>query len=102
MKYSVLITTSGVGERLGNLTKYTNKALIKIGDKPAISHIIEAYSKGTRFVITLGYFAEQVQDFLSLAYPHHNIKYVNVNPFVGPGSRGRDGRVLRSGSTQLL
>jgi len=86
MKYTVLITTSGVGERLGDLTKYTNKALVKIGSKPAISHIIEAYPKDSLFVVTLGYFAEQVQDFLSLAYPRHNIKFVNVNPFVGPGS----------------
>ncbi|OGG72657.1 hypothetical protein A3A38_00260 [Candidatus Kaiserbacteria bacterium RIFCSPLOWO2_01_FULL_53_17] len=86
MNNTVLITTSGVGERLGDLTKYTNKALVRIGTKPAISHIIESYPTGTRFVVTLGYFGEQVRDFLSLAYPKLNIKYVNVNPFVGPGS----------------
>lgn len=83
---TVLITTSGVGERLGELTKYTNKALVRIGNKPVISHIIEAYPKGTRFVVTLGYFGDQVKDFLSLAYPKVDITYVQVNPFVGPGS----------------
>lgn len=86
MNNTVLITTSGVGERLGELTKYTNKALVRIGTKPAISHIIESYPSGTRFVVTLGYFGDQVRDFLALAYPDLNIKYVNVNPFVGPGS----------------
>ena len=38
----ILITTSGIGSRLGKLTKYTNKALIKIGDKLAIDYIIKS------------------------------------------------------------
>ena len=41
----VIITTSGVGQRLGDLTKYTSKALIRIGKKPAISYIIESYQE---------------------------------------------------------
>ncbi len=86
MKTTVLITTSGVGAPLGELTKYTNKALIKIGNKPAISHIFDLYPKNTRFVVTLGYFAEQVKDFIALAHADLDIKYVHVNPFVGPGS----------------
>jgi len=47
MDYKVLITTSGIGSRLGDLTDYTNKALIRIGDKAAISHIIEMYPTDT-------------------------------------------------------
>ena len=39
--YKVLITTSGVGSRLGDLTNYTNKCLIRVGKKPAISYIVE-------------------------------------------------------------
>ena len=42
-EYKVLLTTSGLGSRLGNLTKFTNKSLVRVGDKPAISHIIESY-----------------------------------------------------------
>ena len=41
VEYKVLITTSGIGSRLGKLTDFTNKSLVRIGDKPAISHIIE-------------------------------------------------------------
>ena len=40
-EYKVLLTTSGLGSRLGNLTKFTNKSLVRVGDKPAISYIIE-------------------------------------------------------------
>lgn len=82
----VLITTSGIGERLGEHTKYTNKALIKVGDKYAICYIIDSYNKDTHFVITLGYYGNYVKDFLSLAYPEHNIEYVYVDKYMGVGS----------------
>lgn len=82
----VLITTSGLGSRLGEISKYTNKSLIKIGDKAAISHIIDIYPDITEFVITLGYFGDHVQQFLELAYPAKKFEFVTVNPFVGEGS----------------
>ena len=86
MKYKVLITTSGVGSRLGNLTNFTNKCLIRIGDKPAISHIIEKYEANTEFVITLGYYGDHVRQFLNLCYPEHNFTFVEVKNYEGPGS----------------
>jgi choline kinase len=86
MKYKVLITTSGIGQRLGELTKYTNKALVRVGKKPAISYIIESYPKETPFVVTVGYFGNHVREFLSLAHPDRKIEYVEVDNFVGPGS----------------
>ena len=52
--YKVLLTTSGLGSRLGNLTKFTNKSLVRVGDKPVISHIIESYPDDVEFVVTLG------------------------------------------------
>ncbi len=38
---TVLITTSGTGSRLGDLTNYTNKSLVPVGDKYCISQLIE-------------------------------------------------------------
>jgi NDP-sugar pyrophosphorylase family protein len=32
MRYKVLLPTSGVGSRLGNLTNFTNKSLVRIGE----------------------------------------------------------------------
>ena len=83
---AVVITTSGTGSRLYSYTKYTNKALIKVGDKYAICHIIEKYPISTRFIITLGYYGKFVRDFISLAYPDYNIKYIEVDCYEGPGS----------------
>lgn len=84
--FKVLITTSGIGSRLGDFTKYTNKSLLRIGSKPSISHIIENYPDETKFVITLGYFGNQVKDFLTLAYPERNFEFVTVDNFQGEGS----------------
>lgn len=84
--YKVLITTSGVGSRLGNLTDFTNKCLVRVGDKPAISHVIESYPQDTKFVITLGHFGQYVEEFLTLAYPNRNFTFVKVDNFKGKGS----------------
>ena len=67
--YKVLITASGLGSRLGNLTKFTNKGLVRIGKKPALSYIIESYPDDVEFVVTLGHYGDQVEQFLNLAYP---------------------------------
>jgi len=85
-KRTVLITTSGIGTKLGELTTYTNKALVKVGKKPALSYIIESYPKNTRFVITLGHFGEHIREFISLAYPELSVTFVPVRVYTGKGS----------------
>jgi choline kinase len=86
MKYKVLLLTSGVGSRLGNITQYTNKSLVRIGKKPAICHIIDCYAENVEFVITLGYFGNQVKELLELAYPDRKFNFVWVDNYDGPGS----------------
>ena len=85
-KFTVLITTSGVGSRLGSLTQYTNKSLIVVGTKPVLAQIIEKYPLDTNFIITLGYYGNHVKEFLTLCYPEISFKFVEVNPFDGPRS----------------
>lgn len=84
--YKVLITTSGLGSRLGSLTDYTNKSLVRVADKPAISYIIESYPEDIEFVITLGHFGSHVKQFLQLAYPNHKFTFVEVDKYKGEGS----------------
>ena len=85
-EYKVLLTTSGLGSRLGNLTKFTNKSLVRVGDKPAISHIIESYPQNIEFVVTLGHYGSHVKEYLTLAHPDKNIKFVEVENYMGEGS----------------
>lgn len=84
--YTVLITASGKGSQLGEITKHTNKTLVRLGGKPAISYIIERYPENTHFVITLGHFGNQVKDFLKIVYPNHKFTFVDVDKYDGKGS----------------
>lgn len=85
-EYKVLLTTSGLGSRLGNLTKFTNKGLVRIGDKAVISHIIETYPKDVEFIITLGHYGSHVKQYLTLAHSDRNITFVEVDNYIGEGS----------------
>lgn len=85
-EFKILITTSGLGSRLGNLTDYTNKSLVRVADKPAISYIIESYPIDSEFVISLGHFGDHVKQFLSLAYPERKFTFVNIDKYKGKGS----------------
>ena len=83
----VLITTSGIGSRLGNITKNLNKSLIRIGNKFALCHIIDNFDyKTTDFIITLGYQGHLVKEFLKIAYENHNFIFVNIDNYDGIGS----------------
>lgn len=82
----VFIPTAGVGSRLGELTKYFNKAMIPIGEKPVISLIVEIYPLDTEFVIALGYQGDYIKQFLKLAYPEKNFDFVKINKYKGSDS----------------
>ena len=86
MGYRVFIPTAGTGSRLGGLTKYINKALVSIANRPTISHLIEQFPEDTEFVIALGHKGHLVKEFLSLAYPHRQFIFCDVYPFEGAGS----------------
>jgi len=86
MTYKVLIPTWWKWVDLWDITKYLNKALIKVWKKPWISYIIEAYPKDTEFVITTWYLWNQIKDFLKITYPEKNIHVVEVNPYEWTGS----------------
>lgn len=79
MNYKLLITTSGTGSRLGELTKNTNKAIIKIAGKEIIRYIIDAYPKDVPIVVTLGFLGDQVRNFLLAAYPERKFAFSTDN-----------------------
>ena len=85
-EYRVFITTSGIGSRLGKLTDFTNKSLVRVGSKPAITRIIESYPKESSFVITLGYYGNHVKEYLEIAHPSTKFTFVEVDKFSGEGS----------------
>jgi len=86
---TVIIPTAGLGSRLGDISKFINKALLPYDNKPVLSHIIEQFPDDTKFIIPLGYKQEQIVDFCELTYPEKNIEFVHVpnyiEDFTGPG-----------------
>jgi hypothetical protein len=86
MSYKVCIPTAGTGSRLGGLTRYLNKSLVGIANRPTICHLIEQFPADAKFVIALGHKGNLVQEFLGLAYPDRHFDYAHVDPFEGEGS----------------
>lgn len=86
MAYKVCIPTAGTGSRLGELTRYVNKSLVGIANRPTICHLIEQFPVDAKFVIALGYKGYLVQEFLELAYPDRDFEYAQVDPYEGEGS----------------
>jgi NDP-sugar pyrophosphorylase family protein len=86
MACRVCIPVAGLGSRLGNLTKFVNKALVSVGNRPIICHIIEQFPEETEYVIALGYKGNLVREFIRLAYPNRTFFFSEVTPFEGPMS----------------
>jgi choline kinase len=86
MSYKVVIPAAGTGSRLGGRTKYLNKSLVSIGNKPTLSRIIEMFPENTEFVIPVGYKGELIKEFVSLAYQERKIEFVDVLLYEGEGS----------------
>ena len=86
MGYRVCIPTVGTGSRLGELTKYINKSLVTVANRPVISHIIDQFPMDAEFIIALGYKGDLVREYLEIAYPARTFFFVRVDPYEGPGS----------------
>ena len=83
---NVLITTSGIGSRLGNFTKYSNKCLVKVGDIPVITRILNSYPQETNFYITLGHNGDLVKQYLNIAHSNLKFTFILVDKYEGPES----------------
>ncbi len=86
MDYKVLITTSGTGSRLKELTKHQNKTLVPVAGRPTIEYILDHYDPAIPLVVTVGYLAEQVTTYLRQYHADRQIEFVQVNPYEGPGA----------------
>ena len=81
-----LILAAGYGKRLGELTKYTNKCLVRIGKKPAISYIIEKFPREYDFIIALGYKGDSLKEYCIITYPDHKFTFVDIDNIDGVNS----------------
>ena len=82
----VCILTAGKGTRMGSFADTINKALLPLGDRAILSHIINRFPVGTEFVIALGYLANQVRHYLAMAHSDLVVRFVDVDVYQGEGS----------------
>lgn len=85
-QYKVVIPSVGIGSRVGPYTKFLNKALLTIGNKPAICHIIDKFPKNIEIVVLLGYKGDYIYQVLTEVYPDRKFDFVFVDKYEGPGS----------------
>ena len=83
---TVVIPCAGTGSRLGDLTRFYNKAMLTLGPKPIISYIIEHFTKDDEIIILLGYKGDFLRQVIQALYPGWNIIFREVDIFEGPGS----------------
>ena len=86
MSFKVFIPTAGIGSRLGGITKFLNKSLVSVDNKPIISHIFNLFPDETEYVIALGYKGDLVREYLDNLYPQKKIDFVFIENFIGENS----------------
>ena len=86
MTYKVVIPSAGLGSRIGPHTKFLNKALVTLGDKPAISRVIDKFAPEVPVVVLLGYKGDMIREVLVQLYPNRDITFIDVDLYEGKGS----------------
>ena len=82
----VCILAAGIGSRLGELSKSCHKTLIPYKHKAILTHIIEQFNPNVEIVIAVGYFKEQIIEYINFVHSDRNIKFIDVDPYIGKGS----------------
>jgi NDP-sugar pyrophosphorylase family protein len=92
-----VIHAAGRGARMGRIGDELHKALLPLRQKAILTHLIELGPPGADVVICVGYRAEQLRDYMTLAHPDVRVTWVDVpdwdQPGAGPGTsllRARD------------
>jgi len=83
---TVVIPCAGTGSRLGFETKYINKAMVTVSERPVFSYIINNFTEDDEIIILLGYKGEYLKAAIEACYPNYNIKFVEVDKFEGEDS----------------
>ena len=76
---SLCILAAGIGSRMRELNESLHKGLLPLANIAIIDHIIKKFNPLTPLVVALGYHSNQLQEYLSLAYPQKKIDFFFVD-----------------------
>lgn len=87
----VLILCGGRGTRLSEETKFLPKPLVRVGNKPILSHIIKSYQKFSfkDFYLATGYLSEQIEEYIQLNPLSAGGEIVAINTGINTQTGGR-------------
>lgn len=85
MTTPLCILAAGKGNRLGDFTKYLNKALLPLAGKAVISHIIDKLPDA-EVIVAVGHKSDTLKQYCLAAHPTRKFTFVDVEPYEGPGS----------------
>ena len=86
MSKKLFISTAGIGSRVSGLGVIPNKSLLPINYESIITKILDKFDNKIEVVVALGHQADLVKNFLKLAHPEKNIRFVKIDKYTGPGS----------------
>jgi glucose-1-phosphate thymidylyltransferase len=82
-----IIPAAGVGTRLRPITNTTPKALVQVGDRPIIGHILDRIvALGIEdIVIVIGHLGELIREYVGANHPQLNVDYIYQRERLGLG-----------------
>lgn len=80
-----VILAAGRGTRIGRVGETLHKALVPLGQKAVISHLLELAPPDARVIVAVGHREQQVRAYLTLAHPTADIEFVYVDGWSDPG-----------------
>jgi dTDP-glucose pyrophosphorylase len=82
----VCLLAAGRGTRMDFADGALHKALVPLGNRAVLSHVIDGFPPDARFVVAVGHLQDQIRAYLALAHADRDITIVEVENYMGPGS----------------
>ncbi len=82
----IVIPTAGYGTRLRPHTWSKPKPLVSVAGKPVLGHVLDMFAAVPRVeevIFVVGYLGDQIQTYVSQAYPHLRARYVEQTELLG-------------------
>lgn len=83
---TVCILAAGAGTRSRANAMAMHKALLPVGNRAVLSHIIGQFAAGSRIVLALGHYGEQLREYVAVAHPGIDVTFVEVDRIAGAGA----------------